>query len=154
MPFTTRAMARTIRRVSTTSAGTISVTPGYWTFTATVRPSRRTARCTCAREAADAELASKDSKCSSRSPSARPTILRMAAAGAAGTRSCNLDSSRTYGSGRRSGRADANWPIFKKPPRSFTAAPYRSLAPCSFAHTAARCRWRRFIIGCLALLTA
>ncbi len=46
---------------------------------------------------------------------------RTTEAGAGGTRSCSFESSRTYASGSRSGRADANWPNFRKPARRCTA---------------------------------
>ena len=60
--------------------------PGYWIFTATSRPSRHTARCTCPMEAAAVGVSSKDWNFAvrHRGPSSSASTLCTTAAGRGG----------------------------------------------------------------------
>ena len=97
--------------------------PGYWILTATSRPSRQTARCTCPIEAAAAGESSNEVN------RRRQVVPRLSAstvwtveAGIGGAESCNLVNVARYGAAHSSGSAASKmlmaWPNFIAPPLS------------------------------------
>jgi hypothetical protein len=77
-------------------------------LTATSRPSRSTAKCTCAIDALATGIASKLAKTASIGrPNATSTIARATGAGNGGTRSWSLASSSAMSGGSRSRRVDS-----------------------------------------------
>ena len=124
-----RSTARASWRISSTSSSIAASIPGRRTLTATSRPSRSTAKCTCAIEALATGTGSKLANTASiGSPNARSTIARATGAGNGGTRSCSLASSSAMSGGSRSRRVDSTWPNLTKigPSRS---SPSRSRTP-------------------------
>ena len=134
------------------SARTAWATPGYWTLTATSRPS-------CSSRAVDLAdrgggdrllVEARRTSSASGSPSSDSITLRMSAKrtlGAASRSSPSLrwNSSR-YSSGTRpTSRKDSTWP-------SFIAAPF--IVPSAVTICSAASMWRRSSAACLPLLVA
>jgi hypothetical protein len=89
--------------------------PGRSTLTATSRPLRSTAKCTCAIDAlATGSVSKLVNKVSMLAPSARSTITTASTPGNGGTRSCSLASSSATSSGSTSRRVDSTWPNLTK----------------------------------------
>ncbi len=83
----TRATLETLAR----SESRAFPAPGYWIFTATSRPSRQVARCTCPIEAAAIAVSSKEvNRLRQRGPSSAAMTSLTLAGGRAGALSCNL----------------------------------------------------------------
>jgi hypothetical protein len=73
----------------------VSAMPGYWTFTATARPSRVIARCTCPIDAAAIGSGSQVAKaCSGGRPSSSVMTCAASSGLIGGTLSCSLLSVR------------------------------------------------------------
>ncbi len=91
---------------------------GYWTFTATSRPSCSRARCTCASEADASGLGSKlENTASSGFASSLSTTPRITSKARGGTRSWARCKVRTYSGGNTSERVPTTWHTFKRSPR-------------------------------------
>ena len=106
--------------------------PGYWTLTATWRPSCQTARCTRPIDAAAAGRSSNPAKqARHRSPISPASTLWITSAGSGGADSCNLARAARYGpaisGGSAASETDSACPSFNAPPLSSP----RTLKTCS-----------------------
>ncbi len=89
--------------------------PGRRIFTATSRPSGRTAKCTCATEALASGCAAKSANTSPTGlPKACSSTASACAEGKGGTWSCSFASSSARSTGSRSRRVDSTWPNLTK----------------------------------------
>src|SRR5829696_2340783 len=117
-PGARRRMSGNRRFMLRRSVSTASAMPGYWTFTATSRPSRVVARWTWPIEAAATASAEKSAKWSdSRPPRSCSTTRRIAAGSAGGTASRSaprrsLKASRSPSGTRSQSTVERTWPIF------------------------------------------
>ena len=85
---------------------------GRWTLTATLVPSCRKARCTCAVEAAANGSGSKASNSSSGgAPSSSMIVTRTWSLGNGGTSSCSFSSSVAMSAGKVEAWLETIWPI-------------------------------------------
>ncbi len=122
------------------SARTAAATPGYWTLTATSRPSSSTARYTCPIDAAAIGSVSNSSNTSdSESPSSDSITLRICPNVTVGAASRSAPSLRWNSSRYSSGtspvsRNDSTWP-------TFIAAPF--IVPSASTICSAASMWRR-----------
>src|SRR5207342_2434585 len=89
--------------------------PGRCTLTATLRPSRSVARCTCASEALPSGTSSNASKrWLGRTPSSASSTARICSIWTGATWSWVRSSAARYAGGTRSGRVDRAWPNLMK----------------------------------------
>ena len=115
---------------------------GYWTFTATSRPSCSLAACTWASEAAAMGCSSNSEKTASRGfPSSRSTTARTTSKGWKGTASWHCFSFSMNSGGNMSARVATAWHILIITPRIESA---------SFRIWSAVRSWRRFMMAALA----
>ena len=116
-------MTRLIRDSWRRSDRRASSAPGYCTLTATSRPSRQTARCTCPMLAAAAGVSSNSWKRERQPrPNCSASIRCTSAGGIGGAADCSLTSDSRNGAANSSGMAASNtlraWPNFMAPPLS------------------------------------
>jgi hypothetical protein len=115
--------SRATRPSCVRSASSARPAPGYWTLTATARPSCQTPRCTWPMLAAAAGLSSNDANAFRHSGSSSSASTRCTCAtGNGGAESWSFVSAARYGFASSSGKAASNtlsaWPSFIAPPLS------------------------------------